>query len=179
MSDSGGGSHKSSTTKPSVFGLNLYLVIAICSVFILLISLLIFLFVCLNRVSRARRMRVKHSSGSIPLVSKEISEIKTVGKFINSDDSKGKIGNEVVVVVSATSKEATSGFDTLSVASSGDVGTSEAMGWGKWYSLKDLEIATRGFSDDNMIGEGGYGVVYRADFSDGSVAAVKNLLNNK
>ncbi|VYS64880.1 unnamed protein product [Arabidopsis thaliana] len=179
MSDSGGGSHKSSTTKPSVFGLNLYLVIAICSVFILLISLLIFLFVCLNRVSRARRMRVKHSSGSIPLVSKEISEIKTVGKFINPDDSKGKIGNEVVVVVSATSKEATSGFDTLSVASSGDVGTSEAMGWGKWYSLKDLEIATRGFSDDNMIGEGGYGVVYRADFSDGSVAAVKNLLNNK
>lgn len=179
MSDSGGGgSHKSSTTKSSIFGLNLYLVIAICSVFILLISLLIFLFVCLNRVSRARKMRVKHSSGSIPLVSKEISEIKTVGKFINSDDSKGKMGNEVVVVVSASSKEATSGFDTLSVASSGDVG-SEVMGWGRWYSLKDLEIATRGFSDENMIGEGGYGVVYRADFSDGSVAAVKNLLNNK
>lgn len=174
MSESG--SHKFST-KSSIFGLNLYLVIAICSVFILLISLLIFLFVCLNRVSRARRMRVKHSSGSIPLVSKEISEIKTVGKFINSDDSKGKIGNEVVVV-SATSKESTSGFDTLSVASSGDVG-SEVMGWGRWYSLKDLEIATRSFSDENVIGEGGYGVVYRADFSDGSVAAVKKLLNNK
>ncbi|XP_010432406.1 PREDICTED: probable receptor-like serine/threonine-protein kinase At4g34500 [Camelina sativa] len=186
MSDSGS-SHKSSSTKlPSILGLNIYIVIAICSVFILLISVLIFLFVCLNRVSRARRMRVKHSSGSIPLVSKEISEIKkTVGKFIrNSDESKGKIGNEAVVVVPASSKEATTtstsgGFDTLSVASSGgDVGP-EVMGWGRWYSLKDLEIATRGFSDENVIGEGGYGVVYRADFSDGSVAAVKNLLNNK
>ncbi|XP_010437608.1 PREDICTED: probable receptor-like serine/threonine-protein kinase At4g34500 [Camelina sativa] len=187
MSDSGS-SHKSSTTTklPSVLGLNIYIVIAICSVFILLISVLIFLFVCLNRVSRARRMRVKHSSGSIPLVSKEISEIKTtVGKFIiNSDESKGKIGNEAVVVVPASSKEATTtstsgGFDTLSVASSGgDVGP-EVMGWGRWYSLKDLEIATRGFSDENVIGEGGYGVVYRADFFDGSVAAVKNLLNNK
>lgn len=124
-------------------------------------------------------MRVKHSSGSIPLVAKEISEIKTVGKFLKSDDSKSKFGNEVVVVTSAaTSKETSGGFDDLSVASSGDVGT-EAMGWGRWYSLKDLEIATRGFSDEKVIGEGGYGIVYRADFSDGSVAAVKNLLNNK
>ncbi|CAH2076829.1 unnamed protein product [Thlaspi arvense] len=177
MSDSGdsSGLHKLST-KSAVFGLNLYLVIAIISVFVLLISLLIFLFVCLNRVSRARRMRVKHSSGSIPLVSKEISEIKTVGKFLDCDDSKGKIGKEVVVV-SGASKEASGGFDDLSVASSGDVG-SEVMGWGRWYSLKDLEVATRGFSDENVIGEGGYGVVYRADFHDGSVAAVKNLLNN-
>ncbi|XP_010447069.1 PREDICTED: probable receptor-like serine/threonine-protein kinase At4g34500 [Camelina sativa] len=187
MSDSGSSHKSSSSTKlPSILGLNIYIVIAICSVFVLLISVLIFLFVCLNRVSRARRMRVKHSSGSIPLVSKEISEIKkttTVGKFIinSSDESKGKIGN---VVVPESSKEATTtstsgGFDTLSVASSGgDVG-SEVMGWGRWYSLKDLEIATRGFSDENVIGEGGYGVVYRADFSDGSVAAVKNLLNNK
>ncbi|ESQ53673.1 hypothetical protein EUTSA_v10025223mg [Eutrema salsugineum] len=173
MSDSGdSGSHKL-TTKSSIFGLNIYLVIAIISVFVVLISLLIFLFVCLNRVSRARRMRVKHSSGSIPLVSKEISEIKTVGKFLDSEDSKGKIGNEVVVV-----KETSGGFDDLSVASSGDV-ASEVLGWGRWYSLKDLEIATRGFSDENVIGEGGYGIVYRADFHDGSVAAVKNLLNNK
>ncbi|KAF3528749.1 hypothetical protein DY000_02036581 [Brassica cretica] len=172
------GSHKFST-KSTIFGLNLYLVVAICSVFLLLISLLIFLFVCLNRVSRARRMRVKHSSGSIPLVSKETTEIKTVGKYLNCDESMRKVENEVVVVVAeATSKEASGGFDDMSVASSGDVG-SEVMGWGRWYGLKDLEIATRGFSDENVVGEGGYGVVYRADFSDGSVAAVKNLLNNK
>uniref|UniRef100_A0A1J3D042 non-specific serine/threonine protein kinase n=1 Tax=Noccaea caerulescens TaxID=107243 RepID=A0A1J3D042_NOCCA len=179
MSESGNSSFHKLSTKSAVFGLNIYLVIAIISVFVVLISLLIFLFVCLNRVSRARRMRVKHSSGSIPLVAKEISEIKTVGKFLKSDDSKSKFGNEVVVVTSAaTSKETSGGFDDLSVASSGDVGT-EAMGWGRWYSLKDLEIATGGFSDEKVIGEGGYGIVYRADFSDGSVAAVKNLLNNK
>ncbi|XP_056854990.1 probable receptor-like serine/threonine-protein kinase At4g34500 [Raphanus sativus] len=181
MSGSGDsvGVHKLSA-KSTIFGLSIYLVIAICSVFLLLISLLIFLFVCLNRVSRARRMRVKHSSGSIPLVSKKTSEeIKTVGKFLNCDDSMRKVENEVVVVTEeATSKEASGAFDDMSVASSGDVG-SEVMGWGRWYSLRDLETATRGFSDENVIGEGGYGVVYRADFPDGSVAAVKNLLNNK
>ncbi|CAN8327546.1 unnamed protein product [Cochlearia groenlandica] len=182
MSDSESDPHKHSP-KSAILGLNLYIVIAIVSVFILMISLLIFLFVCLNRVSRARRMRVKHSSGSIPLVSKEISEIKTVGKFLSADESNRKIGDEetlVVISAVAASKQASGGFDELSVASSGDVGgSSDVMGWGRWYSLRDLEIATRGFSEENVIGEGGYGVVYRADFPDGSVAAVKNLLNNK
>ncbi|KFK30060.1 hypothetical protein AALP_AA7G211600 [Arabis alpina] len=121
-------------------------------------------------------MRVKHSSGSV----QEIP--KTVGKFLDSDDTKGKIGKTEVVVV--VGKESGGFDDLLSVTSSGgDVcgssSTTEVMGWGKWYSLKDLEIATRGFSDENVIGEGGYGIVYKADFSNGSVAAVKNLLNNK
>jgi hypothetical protein len=41
-----------------------------------------------------------------------------------------------------------------------------------------VEIATRGFSEGNVIGEGGYGVVYRGVLQD-SVVAVKNLHNNK
>jgi hypothetical protein len=55
----------------------------------------------------------------------------------------------------------------------------ENIGWGRWYSLKELEIATRGFAEENVIGEGGYGVVYRGVLPDGSVVAVKNLFNNK
>lgn len=53
------------------------------------------------------------------------------------------------------------------------------IGWGRWYSLKEVEVATRGFAEGNVIGEGGYGVVYRGVLQDGSVVAVKNLHNNK
>lgn len=53
------------------------------------------------------------------------------------------------------------------------------IGWGRWYSIREVEIATRGFAQGNVIGEGGYGVVYRGLLQDGSVVAVKNLLNNK
>ncbi|XP_007199331.2 cyclic nucleotide-gated ion channel 1 isoform X3 [Prunus persica] len=48
---------------------------------------------------------------------------------------------------------------------------------GRWYSLKELEIATRGFSPENVIG-GGYDVVFRGILQDGHVVAVKNLLND-
>jgi len=53
------------------------------------------------------------------------------------------------------------------------------LGWGHWYILRDLEIATNGFSDDNVIGEGGYGIVYRGLLPNGNPVAVKNLLNNR
>lgn len=53
------------------------------------------------------------------------------------------------------------------------------VGWGRWYSLKELEMATNGFASGNVIGEGGYGIVYRGVLHDGSVVAVKHLLNNK
>ncbi|XP_008807804.1 probable receptor-like protein kinase At5g18500 [Phoenix dactylifera] len=52
------------------------------------------------------------------------------------------------------------------------------LGWGHWFTLRDLEIATNRFSKDNVIGEGGYGVVYRGRLVNGTPVAVKRLLNN-
>ncbi|GAB4859016.1 hypothetical protein Ancab_010485 [Ancistrocladus abbreviatus] len=52
------------------------------------------------------------------------------------------------------------------------------LGWGHWFTLRDLEIATNKFSKENVIGEGGYGVVYRAQLVNGTPVAVKRLLNN-
>ena len=49
------------------------------------------------------------------------------------------------------------------------------LGWGHYYTLRELEIATNGFSDENVIGEGGYGIVYSGVLEDGSTVAVKNL----
>jgi hypothetical protein len=37
------------------------------------------------------------------------------------------------------------------------------------YSVADLQMATDSFSVDNLIGEGTFGRVYRAQFSDGKV----------
>ncbi|PKA48900.1 putative receptor-like protein kinase [Apostasia shenzhenica] len=52
------------------------------------------------------------------------------------------------------------------------------LGWGHWFTLRDLEIATNRFSKDNVIGEGGYGVVYRGCLVNGTSVAIKRLLNN-
>ncbi|KAK1433476.1 hypothetical protein QVD17_10386 [Tagetes erecta] len=53
------------------------------------------------------------------------------------------------------------------------------LGWGHWYTLRELEVATNGFSDENVIGEGGYGIVYSGVLADNTMVAVKNLLNNR
>ncbi|KAG4953012.1 hypothetical protein JHK82_038655 [Glycine max] len=52
------------------------------------------------------------------------------------------------------------------------------LGWGHWFTLRDLEMATNHFSSENIIGEGGYGIVYRGRLVNGTEVAVKKLLNN-
>ncbi|KAL0384721.1 UNVERIFIED_CONTAM: putative receptor-like protein kinase [Sesamum radiatum] len=52
------------------------------------------------------------------------------------------------------------------------------LGWGHWFTLRDLQVATNRFSKENVIGEGGYGVVYRGHLINGTPVAVKKLLNN-
>ncbi|KAG2695480.1 hypothetical protein I3760_07G014600 [Carya illinoinensis] len=43
------------------------------------------------------------------------------------------------------------------------------------FTYKELEVATDKFSEPNIIGNGGYGVVYRGVLRDGTVAAMKML----
>nr|XP_043615287.1 protein STRUBBELIG-RECEPTOR FAMILY 7-like [Erigeron canadensis] len=43
------------------------------------------------------------------------------------------------------------------------------------YSIADLQIATNSFSADNLVGEGSTGRVFRAQFEDGKVVAVKKI----
>lgn len=52
------------------------------------------------------------------------------------------------------------------------------LGWGHWFTLRDLDIATNRFSKENVIGEGGYGIVYRGCLINGTPVAIKRLLNN-
>nr|CAB3465128.1 unnamed protein product [Digitaria exilis] len=53
------------------------------------------------------------------------------------------------------------------------------LGWGHWYTLRELEEATAAFAPEHVVGEGGYGIVYRGVLPDGYQVAVKNLLNNR
>ncbi|KAA3472582.1 putative receptor-like protein kinase [Gossypium australe] len=52
------------------------------------------------------------------------------------------------------------------------------LGWGHWFTLRDLELATNRFSKENVLGEGGYGVVYRGHLINRTPVAVKKILNN-
>lgn len=50
----------------------------------------------------------------------------------------------------------------------------------KWFHITELENATNGFSQRNMIGQGGSGVVFKgvlSDDGDGAVVAVKQILD--
>ncbi|KAK6258548.1 hypothetical protein SCA6_013022 [Theobroma cacao] len=53
------------------------------------------------------------------------------------------------------------------------------LGWGHWYTLRELEVSTNGFAHEKIIGEGGYGIVYHGVLEDNTQVAVKNLLNNR
>ncbi|XWS67920.1 hypothetical protein CRYUN_Cryun04dG0046400 [Craigia yunnanensis] len=158
------------SSKTPLFNLKLYLVISILVVFILLFSFTILL--CFRSNRKARKRKVKHSSGLIPLVSKEIVEIKALDQNVDYFTEEGKIGNFVPNKSCEGVSDDASGVSDVSA----DV---QNIGWGRWYSMKELEMATRGFAKENVIGEGGYGVVFRGILQDGSVVAVKNLLNNK
>ncbi|PWZ56236.1 putative receptor-like serine/threonine-protein kinase [Zea mays] len=58
-------------------------------------------------------------------------------------------------------------------------GVEMEVGWGRWYDLTELEIATGGFCPANVVGEGGYGTVYRGILAGGEVVAVKDLFDHK
>lgn len=47
----------------------------------------------------------------------------------------------------------------------------------KWFRLSELERATNGFSQRNLIGQGAYGVVYKGTLSDGTMVAVKQNID--
>ncbi|KAL2939426.1 hypothetical protein RDABS01_007830 [Bienertia sinuspersici] len=174
-------------TSTSILGLKLYILILI------FVGLLIFscflLFICLirrkNKVSSRNHVFLRHNSGIIPLVSREIKLMdeengvkKKMGEILKGDKTE-----EIGILVEGEIKGKIKSEESSDGSSSSKVSvvSSEVpnIGWGRWYSLRELEIATRGFSDENVIGEGGYGIVYKGVLEDGSFVAVKNLLNNK
>lgn len=125
---------------------------------------------------------MNQTSGLLPLVCSE------AGRGGEPDPGQGKFEKNKVFVIGGVSqgldadsesKESSTTQSESSSAMSASTDGYGSSGWGRWYSLRELQIATDQFSSQNVIGEGGYGIVYRGVLQDGSVIAVKNLLNNK
>ncbi|KAL8134628.1 hypothetical protein AgCh_009594 [Apium graveolens] len=54
-----------------------------------------------------------------------------------------------------------------------------SIGGIKQYTIEEVETATNGFADENVIGSGDYGIVYRGLLFDHSRVAIKKLVFNK
>jgi hypothetical protein len=159
--------------------LKVFVLAGIFLIIVIIIVLLIFLCFRSNRSCNKRKLLPKlHSSGTTPLVSKEIAVVKEIDLTRSTETEQTRI--EILDEMKEAEIKVEIGEVRKGDVSGGGVHMEEDpnIGWGRWYSLKEVEIATRGFSEGNVIGEGGYGVVYRGVLQD-SVVAVKNLHNNK
>lgn len=194
-------------SKPtSIFGLRLWVVIGIfVGTIIVLILFLLSLCITSRRrrpPQRGQKIPVAHDT---PVVSKEIQEIvhHDIGPAAPVPEIQidmGKVEHRVVFSDGRTShgsgereSRGTSGnYDSTASFGSGGGGGGGGgggsgggypevshLGWGRWYTLRELEVATNGLADENVIGEGGYGIVYSGVLGDNTRVAVKNLLNNR
>ncbi|XP_051127637.1 probable serine/threonine-protein kinase At1g01540 [Andrographis paniculata] len=179
--------------KTSIFGLHLWVVIgivvgAVIVIFLFLISL------CITASRRRSTVKGKPKRPGFeitPVVSKEIQEITRDSAAAEHRPQPavpeiqidmGKVEHRVVFSdrgASSGESRATSGADTGSYGGSGSLPEVSHLGWGRWYTLRELEAASNGLSDENVIGEGGYGIVYYGVLTDNTRVAIKNLLNNR
>ncbi|GFP91489.1 probable serine/threonine-protein kinase at1g01540 [Phtheirospermum japonicum] len=178
--------------KTKIFNLPLWVVIGIVlGAVIVLILFLISLCVtaCRRRSGGKAERRRRPASEITPVVSKEIQEITAAEQrsiaplaVPEIQIDMGKVEHRVVFSDRAPSSgesKATSGTDTASFGGSGSLPEVSHLGWGRWYTLRELEAASNGLSDENVIGEGGYGIVYYGVLADNTRIAIKNLLNNR
>ncbi|XP_044501780.1 probable serine/threonine-protein kinase At1g01540 [Mangifera indica] len=174
-------------SKPtSIFGLRLWVVIGILLGSFIVLSLFLLSLCITSRRKRHNHHQKQQLPDKITIktpISKEIHEIVHQPPPVPEIQVDiGKIEHRVVFSDKASSSDsrgAGSGCDTTSSGSVSVGPEVSHLGWGRWYTLRELEAATKGFCEENVIGEGGYGIVYSGILSDGTRVAVKNLLNNR
>lgn len=183
------------------------IVIVLSAIFVLVLAISLYLtFRRKNSRSSSSSNQLPVSHQLPPTVSEEIKEIR-VDEVSSSNGGGGngypsiseKFGHKepekgIVVADSENGDSSRSGsFNHLEKKDGSSVSSANPMtapsplsglpefshlGWGHWFTLRDLQMATNQFSRDNIIGDGGYGVVYRGNLVNGSPVAVKKLLNN-
>ncbi|KAF7828719.1 putative serine/threonine-protein kinase [Senna tora] len=197
----------------SIFGLRLWVILGVC------VGAAIVLLLFLISLWLASKRSKTNSSPSIPVVSKEIQEIRIDQLDSHPSGTRTQVdpfpepdpipGMERQALLPTSEEDNTVGYNRIqfeigknhrisyperALARSSSHGSGEArpadqvptvipevshLGWGHWYTLRELEDATNGFADENVIGEGGYGIVYHGILKDNTNVAVKNLLNNR
>ncbi|XP_047307899.1 probable receptor-like protein kinase At3g17420 [Impatiens glandulifera] len=183
--------------------LKLWVVIGIFVALFILIILLVLSIILIWR-KKSKRTRDSIPFTQIPSVSKEIREIRvdhnSANKYFphNDKDSDKQLNSVQTSLENFGNSESGSRSGSVNnLGKDGDkshsgenqnhitapsplIGLPEVshLGWGHWFTLRDLETATKRFSKENVIGEGGYGVVYSGHLINGTPVAVKRLLNN-
>ena len=190
-----------------VFGLHLWVVVGICvgAAFVLLLFL-ISLWIASKRPKTSNHGSNSHNP-IIPSFSKEIQVIPADPKTV-PESNHSALSTERQSLLVPQEEESPIGLNRIHInigkdhritypergsgAGAGSSGESRSveqvvvhvpevshLGWGHWYTLRELEAATNMFADENVIGEGGYGIVYHGVLGDNTQIAVKNLLNNR
>ncbi|GAB4855520.1 hypothetical protein Ancab_024139 [Ancistrocladus abbreviatus] len=127
------------------------LLVAIPIILIILLVVLAVLIIMLRRVKAARNHGTTKSSSNVIDDCKFISHTKI--NFTDSPDMKNRC-----------------------IRGGGSRGMPRSkLGGVQVFTYKELELATDNFSEANVIGNGGFGVVYRGVLGDGTVAAIKML----
>ncbi|KAL4586095.1 hypothetical protein LXL04_010726 [Taraxacum kok-saghyz] len=191
----------SELSKPtSIFGLKLWVVVGIfVGVIIVLVLFLLSLCITSRRKNSPRNKRKKkfqQTKTPTPAVSKDIQEIihRDASEAVDRRPPMAEIQIDIgkpehrVVFSDRQSSGESRATSVETPSNGGGTGSGNGvpclpevshLGWGRWYTLRELEAATNGLSDENVIGEGGYGIVYSGVLMDDTRVAVKNLLNNR
>ncbi|KAL1225125.1 putative serine/threonine-protein kinase [Cardamine amara subsp. amara] len=194
-------SHNNQLSKhTSIFNLRLWVVLGVCVGATIVILLVLISLWFIYRKSNNNKSSLDSSTKSnhtiVPVVSKEIRvdpsqpdpapETHQNQALSNHREDDNKIHIEIGKDHRISYPERGGWTGSGSGSGSGDQGLTLSsgpevshLGWGHWYTLRELELSTNGFADENVIGQGGYGIVYRGVFEDKSMVAIKNLLNNK
>ncbi|GFZ21658.1 protein kinase superfamily protein [Actinidia rufa] len=177
--------------KTPIFHLKVWVLMGIFIGMFIVIILLVLSF-CLTSQKKARRAIDKLPVNQIPTITKEIKEIRVdrnsaynYGDFLalhdnfsDKDSDKHPMNLSVEMTKNAETSSQPLSHPITSPSPLSGLPELSHLGWGHWFTLRDLEIATNRFSKDNVICEGGYGVVYQGNLVNGTPVAVKKLLNN-
>ncbi|KAK4434386.1 putative serine/threonine-protein kinase [Sesamum alatum] len=191
--------------RTSIFGLRLWVVIGICVGAAIVIFLFLISLWFTSRRNKKTSLLLPHKNSVIPNVSREIQEIRVDSARTSETNPKlllappgpepdknedKRIHIEIgkghrIAYPERVGSGSGSGHGSGEARPGGEPGAVTAgpevshLGWGHWYTLRELEESTNGFADENVIGEGGYGIVYYGLLGDNTKVAVKNLLNNR
>ncbi|VFQ74891.1 unnamed protein product [Cuscuta campestris] len=139
---------------------------------------------CLSRKKPKRNGKTLPTSPPIPPLSKEIRVVNCSANnnYYNDPFQDAYRDKDSDKLLGHTEKNQSGDNDNVGLISYSSLSDSppklSQLGWGHWFTLRDLQIATNNFSKENVIGEGGYGIVYRGQLVNGNPVAIKKLLLN-
>ncbi|CAM6036564.1 unnamed protein product [Sphagnum compactum] len=176
----------------NVFGLKLWAVVTICTAMVVLVTVFVVWVWCF---SNRRRPKLSSSSSSTSSHHCKLSSSTAAQRIAVADESSDMFASQSVPRnESSWTDESSSRTGSRSswsadfpggggggggAAAAAAGGGGSDLGWGQWYTLREIETATHGFAEETLLGEGGYGIVYRGELPNGTLVAVKNLFNNK